>query len=64
MTDTVSLTLAKRRSEILAELAKAATPPPVLVAVSKTQPDEKLDAMLATGQRVFGENRVQEAQLL
>lgn len=33
-----------------------------LVAVSKQQPDEKIDAMLATGQRVFGENRVQEAQ--
>lgn len=34
-----------------------------LVAVSKQQPDEKIDAMLAAGQRVFGENRVQEARL-
>ena len=34
----------------------------VLTAVSKTQPAEALDAALATGQRVFGENRVQEAQ--
>lgn len=33
-----------------------------LVAVTKRQPDEKLDAALAAGQRVFGENRVQEAQ--
>ena len=33
-----------------------------LVAVSKMQPDERVDAMLAAGQRVFGENRVQEAQ--
>jgi pyridoxal phosphate enzyme (YggS family) len=33
-----------------------------LVAVSKLQPDERVDAMLAAGQRVFGENRVQEAQ--
>ncbi|MBB3872692.1 YggS family pyridoxal phosphate-dependent enzyme [Brevundimonas mediterranea] len=33
-----------------------------LTAVSKTQPDEAIDAILATGQRVFGENRVQEAQ--
>lgn len=33
-----------------------------LVAVSKQQPDEKIEAMLAAGQRVFGENRVQEAQ--
>ena len=34
----------------------------VLTAVSKTQPPEAIDAILATGQRVFGENRVQEAQ--
>jgi pyridoxal phosphate enzyme (YggS family) len=34
-----------------------------LVAVSKTQPEEPLAAMLATGQRIFGENRVQEAQV-
>ncbi|WP_435640738.1 YggS family pyridoxal phosphate-dependent enzyme [Micavibrio aeruginosavorus] len=33
-----------------------------LVAVSKTQPDEKIDAALRAGLRVFGENRVQEAQ--
>ena len=33
-----------------------------LTAVSKTQPPEAIDAILATGQRVFGENRVQEAQ--
>lgn len=34
-----------------------------LVAVSKQQPDERIDAMLAAGQRVFGENRVQEARV-
>ncbi len=33
-----------------------------LIAVSKTQPKEKLLAALATGQRHFGENKVQEAQ--
>lgn len=33
-----------------------------LVAVTKTQPSEAIDAALAVGQRVFGENRVQEAQ--
>ena len=33
-----------------------------LTAVSKVQPDPRIDAMLSTGQRVFGENRVQEAQ--
>lgn len=33
-----------------------------LVAVSKTVGDARLDAALAFGQRIFGENRVQEAQ--
>lgn len=33
-----------------------------LVAVSKTQEPVAIDAALATGQRIFGENRVQEAQ--
>jgi len=33
------------------------------VGVSKKQPDERIDAALAAGQRVFGENRVQEAQV-
>ena len=33
-----------------------------LVAVSKTQGAEKIRPVLAAGQRVFGENRVQEAQ--
>jgi len=33
-----------------------------LTAVSKTQPDAAIDAALASGLRVFGENRVQEAQ--
>lgn len=34
----------------------------VLTAVTKTQPPEAVAAILAAGQRVFGENRVQEAQ--
>jgi pyridoxal phosphate enzyme (YggS family) len=56
------------RAAILARIAAAArsadrAPEDVtLVAVSKQQPEEKIDAMLAAGQRVFGENRVQEAQ--
>jgi PLP dependent protein len=33
-----------------------------LVAVSKTHPAEAIEPLLETGQRVFGENRVQEAQ--
>lgn len=36
--------------------------PVILTAVSKTQLPEAIDAALATGLRVFGENRVQEAQ--
>jgi pyridoxal phosphate enzyme (YggS family) len=32
-----------------------------LIAVSKVQPDERVKAVLDQGQRVFGENRVQEA---
>jgi PLP dependent protein len=32
-----------------------------LIAVSKVQPPERVAAVLAAGQRVFGENRVQEA---
>lgn len=35
--------------------------PVSLVAVSKRQHDNQIDAALAAGQRVFGENRVQEA---
>lgn len=34
----------------------------VLTAVSKTQPPEAIDQAVAAGLRVFGENRVQEAQ--
>lgn len=35
---------------------------PTLIAVSKNQPDDKIDEALAAGLRVFGENRVQEAE--
>jgi pyridoxal phosphate enzyme (YggS family) len=61
--------IAASRAAILARIAKAATdagrdPPSVaLVAVSKQQSDERVEAMLAAGQRLFGENRVQEAQM-
>jgi len=34
---------------------------PLLVAVSKQQPDDRIEAALAAGVSVFGENRVQEA---
>jgi hypothetical protein len=56
------LPIGARRAAILAELAALANPPPVLVAVTKTQSPEAIDAILATGHRVYGENRVQEAE--
>ena len=34
----------------------------VLAAIAKRQPEARIDAALAAGQRVFGENRVQEAK--
>ncbi|MGV3580344.1 YggS family pyridoxal phosphate-dependent enzyme [Brevundimonas sp.] len=49
----------------MAKAAKVAGRDPAsvtLTAVSKTQPDDLIDAALASGLRVFGENRVQEAQ--
>ena len=61
MTDTPEPGISQRRTAILSELASLASPAPVLIAVSKTQPEEALAEMLATGQRAFGENRVQEA---
>ncbi|MBX9745590.1 MAG: YggS family pyridoxal phosphate-dependent enzyme [Hyphomonadaceae bacterium] len=60
--------IAARRADILARIAASAksaglAPERVtLVAISKQQPDDRIDAALAIGQRVFGENRVQEAQ--
>lgn len=56
------------RAAILARIAAAAAAagrPPAsvaLVAVSKQQPEDRVDAMIAAGHRLFGENRVQEAQ--
>ncbi|WP_432255096.1 YggS family pyridoxal phosphate-dependent enzyme [Limimaricola sp. AA108-03] len=52
-----------RRS--IAEAARAAGRDPAditLVAVSKMQPESRVLPVLEAGQRVFGENRVQEAQ--
>lgn len=45
----------------IATLKKQIGPHATLVAVSKMQPDERIDAALQAGQRVFGENRVQDA---
>jgi hypothetical protein len=45
-----------------AEIARRDPAGITLVAVSKTHPAEAITPLLAAGQRVFGENRVQEAQ--
>lgn len=62
---TEPLSLAETRTAILGRIAAAARAAgratPTLVAVSKKQPLERVEAILAAGQRVFGENRVQEA---
>lgn len=57
-----------RLDEVEAEITRAAkiadrAPTDVtLIAVSKTHPAEAVTPFIAAGQRVFGENRVQEAQ--
>jgi PLP dependent protein len=59
---------AAAREDILARIARAAgsagrdASEVTLVAVSKLQPWEAIAPVLAAGQRVFGENRVQEAR--
>jgi pyridoxal phosphate enzyme (YggS family) len=52
------------RTRIDAALSRAGRAPgsATLVAVSKVQPEPRVRAVLDAGQRVFGENRVQEAE--
>lgn len=60
--------ISTNRTEIIARIAAAAKAAKrdsdtiTLTAVSKQQSDARISAMLETGQLVFGENRVQEAQ--
>lgn len=51
------------QSRIATATATAGRPPGsvTLIAVSKVQPPDRVEAVLAAGQRIFGENRVQEA---
>jgi pyridoxal phosphate enzyme (YggS family) len=60
----IAVNLAAVRRNIATACAAAGRDPAgvTLVAVSKTHPVESLEAALAAGQRVFGENRVQEAK--
>src|SRR5436305_11564287 len=61
--EAISANLATVRGRIEAAARAAGRPAEgvTLVAVSKTHPADSVRAALAAGQRVFGENRVQEA---
>jgi pyridoxal phosphate enzyme (YggS family) len=52
----------RRRIEAAARASGRSAAVVTLVAVSKTHPAALVEAAIAAGQRVFGENRVQEAQ--
>ena len=52
----------RQRIAAAAQVARRKADDVTLVAVSKTQPIEAIHALIVQGQRVFGENRVQEAQ--
>ncbi|MFK5997606.1 MAG: YggS family pyridoxal phosphate-dependent enzyme [Rhodobacterales bacterium] len=52
----------KARIQKAEELAKRPAGSAQLIAVSKVQPDSKVEAVLKQGHRLFGENKVQEAQ--
>jgi hypothetical protein len=58
------MSLSEIRSRLSAALAAAGREPDdaILIAVSKVQPPDRVEAVLSQGHRVFGENRVQEAQ--
>ena len=50
------------RIEGAAKIARRKASDITLIAISKTHPAEAIEPLIAAGQRVFGENRVQEAQ--
>ena len=52
----------RQRIAAAARLARREASEIELIAVSKTQPVEAIHALIVEGQRVFGENRVQEVQ--
>lgn len=60
----IRVRLEQARDRITAAAARAGreSDDVTLVAISKTQPAARIDAALAAGQLVFGENRVQEAE--
>lgn len=58
----MSLTDITARIAAACERARRAPADVTLIAVSKVQPDARVQAILDAGHRTFGENRVQEAQ--
>ncbi len=58
----MSLTEITTRFETAAQAHGRAPQDITLIAVSKVQPPERVEAVLEQGHRVYGENRVQEAQ--
>ena len=58
----MGLTEIRTRIDAAAEKAGRSPQDVTLVAVSKKQPDARVEAVLEQGHRTFGENRVQEAQ--
>ncbi len=58
------MSLADIRTRIAAACVRAGRAPQdvTLIAVSKVQPDGRVRAVLEAGHRIFGENRVQEAE--
>ena len=63
MVEGKSVSLEEIRARIAKAEAEAGRPEGsvTLIAVSKTQPNERVEEVLQAGQRIFGENRVQEA---
>jgi pyridoxal phosphate enzyme (YggS family) len=58
----MSLHAIQSRIDAACEAAGRSPAEVTLIAVSKMQPPERVEAVLAAGHRTFGENRVQEAQ--
>jgi pyridoxal phosphate enzyme (YggS family) len=58
----MSLTEITQRIEAACSKAGRSSDAIALIAVSKVQPNERVEAVLSKGHRIFGENKVQEAQ--
>src|SRR5690349_4958443 len=62
MLETESLADVRERIARAAKVARRNSADVALIAVSKTHPPEAIAPLIEAGQRVFGENRVQEAE--